>query len=676
MGFKKLTVLEDGKFINKNDECSLMIHLGDSTIAEDSERLFLFFKKLLGKLRKGESIAISCCRKKYKKNVHHIINNSGGFKKALSKEYNDLLDAALERSYETEFYITLMLSLKEENIHIFFKSHILIDEIKREFPYSYVLSKEERIKWINETFNLSYSPKDQTILEYVRASVKNSDGVLLLPNDMQCKTHVGKINVRKIINNPALKNILLEEDNIFKNIYSDKDSITTVLYTRRDKDKYAVSISHTKMGLCEKDEGLSLSKEKLHIDGLLGCLYKETSLFKSQSAKFHDALLLDSGMQQKMTVHGEDIIAFGLPCLKDEFFDPNGIYIGNNAQTGRPLLYDNNKCKNGLIAGLPGAGKTYFAREQIAFLLLDNNSPIFVISEDDDFEDLVEEFNGRNIELNYSDMGIAPDMINPFDMYTKGSNRDFIDWLNRKQHLIVSLIENLTKKDCSDRERALISQALKQMYESDFSQVNSLNYICPAFKDFEAALSFHCRYIADDPEVDHLLSAVRVLGTKSFLTGKTTIGYDNTNICVYNLKNLDMDDKTLAVNICMEHAIMSIESRKDINSVGRICIDGIYDRSKTGYLTKALKTSKESNTSIILMMYHRGDCEKRIFDNIDFQVLFGQAISDIDYETVPEEMYRYINQCAGNCLIISGDKKVATHIPYIKSLLHRKNKDF
>ena len=671
MAFKELTVLEDGKIINKHGECSLLIRLGDSTIAENSERLFLFFKKLLGKLRKGESIAISCCKKEYKKNVHYIINNSDGFKKALSKEYNDLLDAALERSHETEFYITLMINIKEENLHIFFKNHILIDEIKREFPYSYVLSKEERIEWINETFGLSYSSKDQTILEYVRSSVKNSDGVLLLPNDMQCKTYVGKI-----INTPFFKNIRPEEDNIFKSIYSDKDSITTVLYTRRDKDKYAAIISHTQMGLCEKDEEPSLSKEKLHIDGLLGCLYKETSLIKSQSAKFHDALLLDSGMQQKMTVHGEDIIAFGLPCLKDEFFDPNGIYIGNNAQTGRPLLYDNNKCKNGLIAGLPGAGKTYFAREQIAFLLLDNNSPIFVISEDDDFEDLVEEFNGRNIELNYSDMVIAPDMINPFDMYIKGSDKDFIDRLSRKQHLIVSLIENLTEKDCSDNERALISQALKQMYESDFSQVNSSDHICPAFKDFEAALSLNCRYIADDPEVDHLLSAVQVLGTKSFLTGKTTIGYDNTNICVYNLKNLDMDDKTLAVDICLEHAIMSIESRKDINSVGRICIDGIYDRSKTGYLTKALKSSKESNASIILMMMHRGDCEKRIFDNIDFQVILGQAISDIDYETVPKEMYRYINQGAGNCLIISGDKKVATHIPYIKSLSHRKNKDF
>ena len=675
MKFKELTVLEDGKFINKHGECSLMIRLGDSTIAEDSGRLFIFFKKLLGKLHKGETIAISCRRKKYKKNVHHIINNSGGFKKALSKEYNDLLDAALERSCETEFYITLMLNIKEENLHIFFKNHILIDEIKREFPYSYVLSTEERIEWINETFGLSYSPKDQTILEYVRSSVKNSDGVLLLPNDMQCKTYVGKINDRKIINNPALKNILLEEDNIFKNIYSDKDSITTVLYTRRDKEKFSVRILHTQMVLCEKDEEPFLSKEKLHILGLIGCLYKETSLIRSQSAKFHDALLLESNMQQRTIVYGEDIIAFGLPCLKDEFFDPNGIYIGNNALTGRPLLYDSNKCKNGLIAGLPGAGKTYFAREQIAFLLLDNNSPIFIISEDDDFEDLVEDFNGRNIELNYSDLVIAPDMINPFDMYTKGSDKDFIDRLGRKQHLIISLIENLTKRDCSDKERALISQALKQMYESDFSQVNSSDHICPAFKDFEAALSLNCRYIADDPEVDHLLSAVQVLGTKSFLTGKTTIGYDNTNICAYNLKNLDMDDKTLAVDICLEHAIMSIESQKDINSVGRICIDGIYDRSKTYYLTKALKSSKESNTGIILMMQHRGDCEKRIFDNIDFQVLFGQAISDIDYETVPEEMYRYINRDTGNCLIISGDKKVATHIPYIKSLLHRKNKD-
>ncbi len=131
-----------------------------------------------------------------------------------------------------------------------------------------------------------------------------------------------------------------------------------------------------------------------------------------------------------------------MPFKAQELMHKDGIYIGTNAVTGNVLSVNTDLLANpnSFVFGVPGAGKSFFIKQEISEIFLSTNDDILILDPENEYTPLVKAFNGQVINISAS----SPQHINAMDMaegYGEGHN-PYAD----KTEFIISLIEQIDKK--------------------------------------------------------------------------------------------------------------------------------------------------------------------------------------------------------------------------------------
>ncbi|MEG2330563.1 VirB4-like conjugal transfer ATPase, CD1110 family, partial [Anaerorhabdus sp.] len=222
------------------------------------------------------------------------------------------------------------------------------------------------------------------------------------------------------------------------------------------------------------------------------------------------------------------------PFRVQEIMDKDGIYYGENAISHNLIMVNKENLLNqsAFLLGVPGAGKSFSAKELIAFLALSTKDHILVCDPENEYSALVKALGGEVIHIAAG----SEDHINAMDMvqdYGEGKN-PVID----KSEFVLSLFEQLDNKGIGPKEKSIIDRCVSLVYEE-----HQLGGKLPTLAVLREKLSQQSEKEAKDLSLKLELFTD---GTLNAFSHKTNVDVANRMI-VYDIMDLGKQLKTMGL---------------------------------------------------------------------------------------------------------------------------------
>ena len=152
-------------------------------------------------------------------------------------------------------------------------------------------------------------------------------------------------------------------------------------------------------------------------------------------------------------------LAVFMPFKVQEIQEPGGIYFGENSISHNLILCNMENLLNQsmFILGIPGSGKSFFAKLHILNLALATNDDIIICDPEGEYAPLVNALKGEVIHIAAG----GRDHINAMDMVDGyGDNNPIAD----KSQFIMSLIEQIDKNGVGAHQKSIIDRCVDAVY--------------------------------------------------------------------------------------------------------------------------------------------------------------------------------------------------------------------
>ena len=162
------------------------------------------------------------------------------------------------------------------------------------------------------------------------------------------------------------------------------------------------------------------------------------------------------------TLTTESVAVF-MPFKVQEIQDRGGIYFGENAKSHNLILCnkDNLLNQSGFLLGVPGSGKSFNAKELIAFLMLNTDEDILICDPEGEFSPLVQTL-GDDISTVIRMSAGGKDRLNAMYMVEGyGENNPIVE----KSQFIMSLVEQIDKNGVGPQHKSIIDRCTALVYK-------------------------------------------------------------------------------------------------------------------------------------------------------------------------------------------------------------------
>ena len=171
------------------------------------------------------------------------------------------------------------------------------------------------------------------------------------------------------------------------------------------------------------------------------------------------------------TMTTESLAAF-MPFKVQEIQESGGIYIGENAVSHNLILCNMNNLLNQsmMLLGIPGSGKSFFAKLMIISLTLSTNDDILICDPEGEYTPLVLALGGSVIRSAVGGM----DWVNAMEIergYGDGNP------VAVKSQFIMSLLKQLDKDGVGPRQKSIIDRCVSMVLEEQ-KQRNTVPTLC------------------------------------------------------------------------------------------------------------------------------------------------------------------------------------------------------
>lgn len=287
------------------------------------------------------------------------------------------------------------------------------------------------------------------------------------------------------------------------------------------------------------------------------------TLTNQQEHGFNSSLPLANNYLSVQRLMTTNTVSAIIPFDVKEVNDSNGIYYGLNGVSNNLIRYDrlSQMNPNGAFFGLPGSGKSFSAKEEMLFVLLNRpQDEIYVIDPEGEYLPLVEAFGGASVKIaNGSDVH-----INPFDINLANTDGKE-DPVKIKMDFIASVCEIAIggKYGLSPIQRSIIDRCADIMYKEhvQYLQDNNLSMDrekAPTMKDFYRILRMQ-----NDPDAKRIYVALErfVTGSVDLFAHHTNVNVDNRFV-VYDIKDIGSGLQELGLQICLDNIWNKMVSNK------------------------------------------------------------------------------------------------------------------
>ena len=171
------------------------------------------------------------------------------------------------------------------------------------------------------------------------------------------------------------------------------------------------------------------------------------------------------------TMTTESLAAF-MPFKVQEIQEPGGIYIGENAVSRNLILcnMDNLMNQSMMLLGIPGSGKSFFAKLLIIAIALSTKDDIVILDPEGEYSPLVKALGGSVIRFAVG----GTDWLNAMDMengYGEGSPVAF------KSQFIMSLLKQVDPEGIGPHQKSIIDRCVAQVCKEK-KQSNIVATLC------------------------------------------------------------------------------------------------------------------------------------------------------------------------------------------------------
>ena len=348
------------------------------------------------------------------------------------------------------------------------------------------------------------------------------------------------------------------------------------------------------------------------------------------------------------TLTTESVAVF-IPFRVQEVSDRGGIYCGINAISRNMILCNKRNLlnANGFRLGVPGSGKSFGAKEEIAFIAIATDDDILVCDPEGEYG-IIEALGGEVIRIAAG----SPDHINAMDMvegYGDSGNP-----IIEKSEFILSLFEQLDRNhSLSVIEKGIIDNCVKNVYE-DYQNGGPLPTLCV----LQDELRKH-----RDKEAEGLAKSLELFtnGSLNVFAHPTNVNTQNRMV-VYDILNLGSQLKTMGLLVITDAMINRVSENWKRGKRTHLYIDEfhvVFENSySSNFFSSAWRRFRKRNaypTGITQNVEYllESVTARTMLSNSEFIVMNNQSASDrtelARLLNISEQQLSYVTNAEAGC---------------------------
>ncbi|WP_242879308.1 VirB4-like conjugal transfer ATPase, CD1110 family [Butyrivibrio sp. INlla16] len=279
-----------------------------------------------------------------------------------------------------------------------------------------------------------------------------------------------------------------------------------------------------------------------------------------------------------------------IPFTTRELFikGSSSLYYGLNSISNNMILADRKRLinPNGLILGVPGAGKSFSAKREILGVFLQTDDDIVVTDPEGEYYPLINALDGQVIHISSS----SNDYINPMDVnldvvrnpekYKTGdadTEEDIGTIVKDKSAFIMSFCEIIMNKpggmELDGGERNFIDRCVKQIYEK-FLYNNPTEETMPTLEDLYNVMMQESEHNEKGRNIAECLE-MYVHGSQNIFNHRTNINLNNRTVC-FDIKKLNTTLRKLGMFIIQNMVWTRVSQNRNAKRFTRYYIDEFH----------------------------------------------------------------------------------------------------
>ena len=357
------------------------------------------------------------------------------------------------------------------------------------------------------------------------------------------------------------------------------------------------------------------------------------------------------------TMTTESLAAF-MPFKVQEIQEPGGIYIGENAVSHNLILcnMDNLMNQSMMLLGIPGSGKSFFAKLLIIAIALSTKDDIVILDPEGEYSPLVKALGGSVIRFAVG----GTDWLNAMDMengYGEGSPVAF------KSQFIMSLLKQVDPEGIGPHQKSIIDRCVAQVCKEK-KQTNIVATLCTVREKLLEQ---------PEPEAQDIALTMELYtsGSLDIFAHETNVDTKN-RIISYDIHDLSEDLKQPGFVTITDAMLNRVNFNWAQGKKTYVIVDEFhiaYENEYSGnFFTSAWRQFRKRNASPVAITQNvdyllDAPQARSMLSNSEFIVMLNQAEKDQErlsqlLNISPEQM-RYVNGSeAGSGLLRYGNALV------------------
>ncbi len=329
---------------------------------------------------------------------------------------------------------------------------------------------------------------------------------------------------------------------------TEKKEIEEIMDDVRENDQCLFYVAVTIVLMADSKKELDSICETVQTIGKRNSCTIDVHYLKQREA-LNTALPIGVRQVETMRTMLTQSLAVLMPFNVQELNDVGGNYYGIN-QVSKNINVGNRKKLingNGFIFGVPGSGKSFFAKQEMGNVLLNTDDDIIIVDPMNEYFDIAHTFKGVVVNMStYTD-----NYVNPLDMDVWNLDlNDTKGWIRDKGEFMLGLCEQCMGDTLNSRQKSIIDRCVRKLY-IDIAKAKE-KYI-PIMSDFYQVLLEQ----PEDEAKDIALSLeLFVNGSLNIFNHQTNVDIENRFI-VYGIRDLGAELSPITMLVMME----SIQNR-------------------------------------------------------------------------------------------------------------------
>lgn len=314
------------------------------------------------------------------------------------------------------------------------------------------------------------------------------------------------------------------------------------------------------------------------------------------------------------------------PFSVQEIRDKGGIYYGVNAISRNMIICNRKSLLNGnaFVLGVSGSGKSFIAKEEMAFVAMATDDDIIVVDPEREYEMLIKSLGGEVIRFSPD----SKNYINALDMskdYGDGDNP-----LTLKSSFVMSLYENLNNGKIDGGANSIVDRCMKNIYKEYIAEKSNQP---PTLKELRQELLKQ-----DEPLAKEIALSLELFteGSLNVFSHQTNVNLNNRIIC-YDTLDLGKQLKSIGMLIMLDSILNRIMENRKAGKRTWVYIDEIYlffaNEYSSSFLSESWKRFRKYGALATGITQNVSDClqshmARTMFSNSEFLIMLNQASAD------------------------------------------------